>query len=223
MTIKTTFPDHQYLENLSKHLEQKALAGLSAMDKIMIFGNVAMNWLPDILSDQNIKWRQSKIKLNQLVLTGTNPIWNPIIIDKCQRSPGKFHQFLSENPDQIELFSEAVFDNTPIMIREEPDKSLRVLDGMHRTIAAIRDGLKEIEAFIATNSNTPQPQCEPHLVYDLLRSYHRQINTDRASLITSLKYLRKAYSNVDDLLRNRFNKSWVPNDEMQAIIQEALE
>lgn len=223
MKIETTFPDQQYLESLAKQLEDKAMAGLSSMDKIMIFGNVAMNWLPDLLSDQNIKWRKTKIKVKELVLTGTNPIWNSIIIDKCQRSPEKFQQFLSENPDQIRLFSEAIFDNTPIMIREESDKSLRVLDGMHRTIAAIRDGFEEIEAFIGTNTNAAKPQCEPHLIYDLLRSYQRQINTDKAGLITSIKYLRKAYSNVDELLRNRFSKSWIPNDEIQAIIQAALD
>ena len=45
---------------------------------------------------------------------------------------------------------------------------------------------------------------------------------DRKSLIVALKVLRKAYVNVDDLLKNRLSPAGIADDEIQAIIQDAL-
>ena len=119
------------------------------------------------------------------------------------------------------MFLDAKYEDIPILIRFEDDK-YKVLDGMHRTIAAIREGKETIQAFIARSIGKPAPYCEPHVIYDFLRAYHRKMNLDRNGLIISLRFLRHSYANVDELLINRFNKQWVPDDEIQEIIQEAL-
>jgi len=221
--LKTSFPDADYLKSLANHLERRMLAEFSDLQKIMVFGNAAMNWLPDLMSDTIVQWRREKVPVNNIVLTGTNPTWNAIIIEKCHRSAVEFKQYLQDHPESRDLFKDAVFDPLPILLRQEKDQTLRVLDGMHRFIAALRDNLESIDAYIGQLAVDPKPQCEPHLVYDLLRAYHRGINKDRLSLITALKFLRKAYANVDNLLRYRFTYLWVPSEELQKVIAEALQ
>lgn len=180
-----------------------------------------MNWQADFLLDETVKWRKRKITLDDLYLTGTNPKWNAIILGKCQRSPKKFKEYLKKNPGAKKIFGKAKFSAYPILVRHE-DKKLKVLDGMNRVVSSLRDGREEIIAWVAMSSKNPKPKVESHVIYDFLRSYHRGINKDKKGLVAALKFLRKSYSNVDHLLRERFNIKWVPDEEIQKIIKEAL-
>jgi len=182
----------------------------------------SMNWIADYLTDQNVIWEKMDLPVKELWLTGTRPEWNKVIIDQCGRSPVKLKEVLDSNPETKMMFEIAQVDDRPILVRFD-DEKLKVLDGMHRTIAAIREGKQTITAFVAKHKGTPKPYCEPHVVYDLLKAYHRKLNSDKESLIVALRYLRKSYANVDDLLKNRFSKSWMPDDEIQKIIKESLE
>lgn len=193
-----------------------------ALEKLVTYCGANLNWVADYISDENIRWSKKTLSLDKLWLTGTGLEWNKIIIDKCERSPQKLRDLFHNDPSIVGLFSGAIFDNIPILVRFEENK-YKVFDGMHRTIAAIRDGRKNIQAFVAAPKGKPKPKCEPHVVYDFLRSYQRKINTDRNGLITALRFLRHSYANVEDLLKNRFNKSYVHDDEIQKIIKEAFE
>jgi len=219
--MKTSFPDKKIIEKFALGLQNKVLPRLSPLEKILVFAGVAMNWQADFLLDETIKWRKKKLKLDDLYLTGTNPRWNAIVIDKCQRSPKKFRDYLLKNPAAKTIFKKAKFSLYPILVHHE-DKKLKVFDGMNRVIASLREGKKEIEAWVATPNKKPKPKVEPHVIYDFLRSYHRGINKDRKGLIAALKFLRKSYSNVDQLLKERFNIDWVPSEEIQKIIRDSL-
>ncbi len=215
------FPDADYLERLIAHVCAKVSEQQSPLERFQMHCNATMNWIADYLTDPNVRWTRETIATNDLYLTGTNPVWNGIIIDQCERSPARLANAMRDDPQVLAQFKDVAFDPLPILIRFEKDK-LRVLDGMHRVVAAIRDGRNSIEAYVARHIGEPRPACEPHVVYDLLKAYHRGLNTDRTALITALRFLRRAYGNVDDLLRHRFIKAWVPDDEIQAIIAEAL-
>lgn len=130
-------------------------------------------------------------------------------------------ELFEKEPEAKNIFNDAIFDEVPILVRVDEEK-YKVLDGMKRVIAAIRDGKTAIQAYVAEQNGIPKPKCEPHVVYDLLRAYQRGVNHDRTELISALVFLRKSYTNVDELLRNRFAKNWLPDDEMQEIIREAL-
>jgi len=56
----------------------------------------------------------------------------------------------------------------------------------------------------------------------VLRAYQRGLNKNRRELISALRFLRKSYKNVDDLLKERFNENWIANKKIQSIIKEVF-
>ena len=192
----------------------------SDADNLLTYSGALMNWLGDYLTDPNIRWVKKNIPIHTLYLTGTNPKWNKIIIAQAKRSPKMLHRVLLL-PKVQHMFKSIKNDGTPILVRYDEGK-YKVLDGMHRVIGAIRDDKEKIAAYIAYQKGKARPMCEPHVVYDLLRAYQRKLNTDKKSLIAALRFLKKSYSNVEELLRKRFNASWLPDPKLQAIIQEVL-
>ncbi len=217
----TNFPDQKYLGSLIEHLKQKVEFYQDPLDKLMMYSSAAMNWIADYITDENVKWTKEKLLVDDLYLTGTNPKWNKIIIEQCKRSPKKLKELFNSNKKIKKIFYEAKSSNLPILVRHEKGK-LKVFDGMKRVISSIRDGRKTIWAYVVKPQNKQRPKCEPHVIYDLLKAYHKGLNKDKKSLIIALRFLRKSYANVDNLLKERFNKSWVPDDEVQKIIQESL-
>lgn len=216
------FPDKEFLKALAGHLRSQIEAHQrnKLSEQIVMYSGAALNWIADYITDENISWERETIFIDQLWLTGTNPEWNKIVIDKCQRSPRKLKEAL-RRPAIRKIFKKAEFNPLPILVRYE-DEKYKVLDGMHRVIGAILKGKKQIKAWIAMPQGKPSPRCEPHVVYDLLRAYQRGLNKDRKALLIALKFLKKSYGNVEGLLKHRFNKKWLPDDEIQEIIQEAL-
>lgn len=210
----------EFIHDLADHLERKARERQNDTDRIVTASGILLQWVGDFVSDPNVDWEKAEIKVDDLTLTGTNPEWNGVILETCHRSPTEFREFLHDHPEKKTVFDRATFHPNPILIRRENEK-LKVLEGMHRTIAAIRDGRQTLSAWIATSIGPNRPRCEPHVVYDLIRAYARKTTTDRAGLIAALQYLRSAYSNVDQLLAERFSGSWVKDDGLQEIIDEA--
>jgi len=215
------FPDQEYLQNLIKHLETRVKSNSTTQDLLLMYSGAAMNWIADFVLDESVEWEKREMEINQLTLTGTNPQWNKIILEQAERSPEKLRELIINNQDIANTFKTAEFNNAPILVRFE-DEKYSVLDGMHRVVAAIRDGKKLIAAYTGTPSQNPKPMCEPHVVYDLLKVYHRGLNRDRAGLIAALKFLKQAYVNVEDLLTNRFGPQWIANKDIQEIITEVL-
>lgn len=217
---QTTFPDEGYLHSLITHQAEKTNL-LTPLEKIQMYSGARMDWIADYLTDRSLTWTLQDISVESLYLTGTNPHWNAVIIDQCGRSVQRLRELMHADPAVAALFSDAKADPLPILVRYE-DEKYKVLDGMHRVVASIRDGVATIPAYVARRSGKPQTFCEPHVVYDLMKAYHRGLNPDRAGLVQALRFLRQSYRNVESLLRERFIKAWVPDDEIQTIIREAL-
>ncbi|MBI3115176.1 MAG: ParB N-terminal domain-containing protein, partial [Candidatus Kerfeldbacteria bacterium] len=215
------FPDEAFLNELIEHVMEKVSGQQTPLERLQMVCNVAMNWIADYVTDPNVRWTRERVRVDDLYLTGTNPTWNPVIIDRCERSPAKLRETIRADASVAALFADLKADRRPILVRFEKEKP-KVLDGMRRVIAAIREDWDTIDAYVARHAGPAQPFCEPHVVYDLLKAYHRGLNRDRASLVTALRFLRGAYGNVDVLLRERFVKAWVPDDEIQDIIREVL-
>ena len=219
--LTTNFPDQAYLLDLLNHEEARFKRTHQALDQLITYSGAELNWVADFITDPSVKWTKEIVKVNDLYLTGTSTAWNKIVIDGCQRSPQKLRQFFQSDPNAKVLFKQAKWHDHPILIQNH-DHKLKVFDGMHRTIAAIRDGKETIEAYVGKIPDILQTVCEPHVVYDLLKPYLRKQTTDKEGLLTALKYLRKCYRNVDDLLISRFNLTGIPAPEVQALIKEAL-
>lgn len=219
--MHTNFPDKDYLEGLAKHLEKKA-GERDSVSRILTSSGALLNSIGDFIADKNIRWERKEIDINNLWLTGTNPEWNEIIIKICERSPQKLREYIQTNASAKKLFRDVVFSEEPILVRYEEEK-YKTLDGMHRVVAGIRDGREKILAFIAYPEGNFAPACEPHVVYDIIRAYQRKLNTNKEELICALRFLRKSYSNIDTLLRERFSPEWLPDAEMQEIFKAVFE
>mgnify|MGYP001580252155 CR=1 FL=1 len=209
-----------YIRQLVKALERK-VAEYPPEGKLLMLSGVAMNSIADFVTDKNVRWAKKRISIDTLYLTGTNPKWNRVIIDRCHRSPSKLRALMARDRKVRALFRSAKYAPAPILVRRDKGK-YKIFDGMNRVIAAIRKGDKSIVAYIASLSGVPRPLCEPHAVYDLIKAYQRGINRDRKGLIAALRFLRKSYANVDGVLRERFGKRWLPDCKLQKIIGEAL-
>jgi len=218
---ESNFPNKKYLSDLANQMKNKADEQQDVVDKILTNSGIGMNWIADYVTDETVSWTKEKLSMNSLWLTGTNPALNKIVIQTCERAPGKLREVLISDESVKELFSKFQYSDIPILVRLD-DEKYKVLDGMKRVLAAIRDNKEEITAFVARQRGAPKPKCEPHVVYDLIRAYHRGINKDKEGLKTSLRFLKLSYANVEELLKNRFNKNWIPDDEIQGIIKEVL-
>lgn len=219
----TTFPDPAYLDELIECERRKFETEATLLERLVVYSGTTMNWISDFILDSGISWRKEELPIDELYLTGTTPEWNKIIIEEAARNPQLLRNLLASQAEVRELFSSVEWNEKPILVRKDEGKN-KVFDGMHRVIAGIRDGRTQITAFIGElTAPIYQPVCEPHVVYDLLRAYLRKINTDRQGLVVALRFLRKSYANVDSLLKQRFDFSGIPDEEIQEIIQEALQ
>lgn len=217
----TSFPDLKLLGLILAQEKEKFEGTHTELEQLLTYSSSAMNWIADMILDPGMRWERKSLSVDTLYLTGTTPEWNKVILEQCERSPRKLRELFVTDPNMRSVFAAATGSSVPILIRFDEGLN-KVFNGMHRAIAAIRDGQETIEAVIGYSPEKFRTVCEPHVVYDLLRPYIRKLNSDRAGLIAALRYLRKCYVNVDELLRQRFSFDGIPNEEIQAIIQEVL-
>ncbi len=219
----TPFPDDEYLHVLAEGEKRRVEHHLSSVERLVMYSGAEMNWIGDALTDPNVHWEKKELQVDDLVLTQTTPEWNEIIIHKAERSPAILRKLIQEDVKIAELFAEARWSDMPILVHAK--NGYHIFDGMHRTVAAIRENKQTITAWVAMRNDItpPQPSCEPHVIYDFLRAYRRGSHRDRSGVIIALRFLRKAYGNVDLLLKNSFNPQRLPDEELQLIITEALQ
>ena len=191
-------------------------------EELLMYSGVLLNWVGEWLTDPGVQWEKRVLQLDALTLTGTNPAWNAVILDRAQREPRQLRELLRD-PAIARLFDRAQWLPVPILARVDPqDKGkLKVLDGMKRTIAAIRDGHDTIEAWVATRPGVGRPRIEAHVIYDLLRAA-QQGRGSRDDLRAALRFLLQAYGNTRDLLEHRFSAEWVRDPQLQMLVREVL-
>jgi len=215
------FPDKKYLRQLADNLEKATRPELSDVQRIMMYSGARLQWLGDFFSDTTVTWKKKSWLIDDLTLTGTHPTWNSILLDRCHRSPREVRALFMAKPSIKKHFASARWNSQPILLRLV-GKEHKVLDGMHRVIAALRMGKTHIVGYEARANGMPRPMCEPHVVYDLLRAYERGLTTDRNGLESALLYLRDVYDNVDVLLRERFDSAHLRHTELNEIIAKIL-
>lgn len=216
---KSDFPK-SYLEDLVKnHQEKVAKSQPDPADRLLTYSGSLLNWVGEYINDESVSWKLKKITINSLTLTGTGPEWNKITIEKAERKPDKLRELLKERKIR-KIFKECKFIDIPILVRVENDK-LKVLDGMNRMIAAIRDGKKEIRAYIGTRKGQADPKIEPHVIYDFIRAFQQRKGNEE-DFKAGLRFLINAYSNTQELLKTRFTPQWINNEKISKLINEAL-
>ena len=215
---KSEFPD-EYLRGLEENHRQKVEESLNAAERLLMYSGARLNWIGEYINDESIHWQLEKIPVDSLTLTGTGPQWNAVIIEQAEGSPAKLRELL-KNPGIAEIFKNSKYVDIPILVRKDEEK-LKVLDGMNRTIAAIRDGIPEINAYIGTGIGESASIVEPHVVYDFIRAYQKR-GGNAEDLKGGLRFLIDSYENVRGILKTRLGPEWIKDDKIQQIIKEVL-
>jgi hypothetical protein len=216
----------KYIIDLANHEDEKSKSFLDPRKRILVNAGIRLNWIGDFLANPNIKYKKTKVLINQVLFTGTTPDWNKVLIDKCERSVEKFQELIKQDEEIKERFTkEASFGNEPILMRGPDEKGFyRVFDGMHRFVGAVIEKRKTVTAYVPINKDKHLPVCEAHTVYDLIRGFQRHAKDDsgKTELYHALKLLARTYENVIELLETRFNSTYVADDEVQGIIKNVI-
>ncbi len=216
----------KYIEGLADHEDEKSKSFLDPRKRILVNAGIRLNWIGDFLANPNIKYQKTEVPINQVLFTGTTPDWNNVLIDKCERSVDKFLKLIEQDEEIKKRFThEASFGNEPILMRGPDEKGFyRVFDGMHRFVGAVAEKRKTVMAYVPINEDKHLPVCEPHTVYDLIRGFQRHAKdiNGKTELYYALKLLARTYENVIELLKNRFNSTYVADDEVQEIIKKVI-
>jgi len=215
------------LEKLADHENKKSELYLGDQRMvILVNAGIGLNWLGDFFANPEIKWEERQLPIEKIQFTGTNPEWNRILVDKCERSVSKFRTLMAENSKLEEKFrQEASFGDEMILVRKsEKEGFYKVLDGMHRFVGVVLEDKREARVLLPINEDKHLPVCEAHTVYDLIRGFIRSARDKEGEveLYSALKLLCRTYANVRELLIERFNKDYVYDDKVQEIIRKVL-
>lgn len=215
-----------YLEELADHEEEKGQSSLDPRQRILVNAGIRLNWMGDFLANPKIQYKKVEVPLQKIRFTGTEPVWNEILLKQCERSVEKFQQLIKTDKDiQKKFMQEASFGREPVfMVGPNEEGFYEPFDGMHRVIGAVIENRETITAYVPTNIKEHLPVCEPHVVYDLIRAYQRHANDEqgKVELYHALKLLARTYENVIDVLQHRFDPNRLPNTEIQEIIKKVV-
>lgn len=219
---KNDFP-REYLEGLAKNHKEKVEERLQdPSERLLMYSGALLNWVGEMINDDSIKWELETVPLGKIEMTGTSPEWNEITLKRAERNPLKLRELFKEDKSLKEVFKNSTFTDVPILIRETEDGKLKVLDGMNRVIAAARDGIDNIRAYVGRKNGESKTKVEAHVIYDIIRGFQLR-GGSQEDFKAAIRQLLHTYSNTKDLLENRFNINWVSDEKVQKLIKEAIE
>ena len=217
-----------YLIDLAEHEQDKSLALLenNPNETIKVFAGHKLNWLGDFFGNSKIIWAKKSIPLNQIKFTGTSPELNEILLEKAHRSPEKLIELVGSNKITKQTIEKhATYSDHLIVVRNEFDTGkYLMLDGTHRLLGLILSGVNEVSVWYPVNEREFLPECEAHVIYDLIRGYLRNAKDEQGKieLYHALRLLDRTYGNVADLLKNRFSEKYMFDSGVQEIIRTIL-
>lgn len=187
---------------------------------------VALNSMWDYLGTPDAKYERKKVLLNDIYLTGTSPDINTITIDTCKRDVKTLRKLIDEKSDVKDTLTWwASFWEETVLLIDVWEGKYKSFDGMHRIVGHILSWKEYIDAYVLVNYGEFLPHNEPHVVYDIIKAFQRSQRTpiEREYLKGALKLLIQNTWNAKYLLWNRFHSKYLKDDDVQEIIQEALQ
>ena len=186
---------------------------------------VALNSMWDFLWNEDAKFERKNVKIDDIYLTWTSPDINKITIDICNRDVKKLRELIKRDLKiKGKLEKWASFWNETILLIDLWDWKYKSFDWMHRMVWHILLWKSEIDAYVLKNYWEFLPDNEPHVVYDIIKSYQRSKRTkqDKYDLKWALRLLINNTWNIKELLMNRFNSNYLKDNEIQEIIKELI-
>ncbi len=178
-----------------------------------------------ILSDTQFRWVWQKVPVERLVLTGMSPIIDRYTIRKFSRDPLQFHAAWKKDAKMRKAILRTGFaahperDHFPIFLWEAPD-GFRVFDGMRRTLRALIQNKKSIDAWVGISvRRNGKPLVSGGFAYVLSQVYAHASRKDPkldAALIRIGAAISKDYRNGREVMTKRI-AGWAHDKELKAL------
>jgi hypothetical protein len=206
---------------LGDDLLWKLLAGLAEGYKF--------KWTYRTLTDEGLRWRLEKIKLDDVRMTGMSPFMDPILASANWR-PSTFakvwqaHPEYASHPDAAGMKPEPLRDNFPIMLVEK-DSKLKVFDGMRRTSMAALANKPDITAWVGRRVKPGKSKLNADKTLFLFATYSESKHhtaEELQALITISRMVIREHSNGRETVE-RALQFWDAHQETQKDAQKVRE
>lgn len=217
----------KYLEKLVEHEMWTYFREYCSDTKqaLVLLGWVALNSIGDYLWSDQAQFNSMEVSINQITFTWTSPEINEILLDVCKWSPACLEELIQKNRAiKMKLKSWASFWEEEVLLRKTWKSSYKSFDWMHRIVWHILQWKTKIKAYVLMNEWKFMPNCEPHVIYDIIKAYHRSDKSDQDAkdFIWALRLLWKYTWNAKNIIENRFNKNYLKDKDIQKLISESL-
>lgn len=107
----------------------------------------------DYVENNQFKWEKREVPVDDIVLTAMGEELTDIIYsDRVQQSPRKFIDYIQSHQDDArldQLQPKPISDDRKIIILREHNGKLKMLDGSHRFIAMVMNGVESVSCYVA--------------------------------------------------------------------------
>lgn len=176
----------------------------------------------DCIESGKYQWEERTINLDDITLTGMSEDLTDIIYsDEVQQCPLKFVEYIRRHSDDdrfSEIQTTMVPQNRQTLLLREDNGTLKMLDGSHRLISMIMNGIKSTNAYVAVaNSNGARPMIGDAIFLRLRKLWEQTADPlFRASIEKTVIGMIKATRNGEQSV----DSYWVrmaPNEEVRAV------
>lgn len=219
--------DQEYLESLVLHEVGTYFKKYCSDPRraMILLWWVALNNMGDLLWNDLAQYEKREILVSDIILWGTNPKINKIILEKAEKDPMKLKNIANTSLEIYNTLDDfASYGNESILLVDIWWEKYKIFDGMHRVVGHILKNKRTISAYVLTNYWEFKPNIEAHVLYDLIKAFQRSSRSiqDKKDLIWALRLLVKNTENATKILEQRFDISHLNDPEIQENIQEAL-
>jgi hypothetical protein len=186
------------------------------------------NGVFDYIESGKYRWEKRIVTPDEITLTGMGEHLTDIIYsDEVQKSPLKFVDYIKSHPGDdrfSELHPRTIPQSRQMVILREDEGVLKVLDGSHRLLSMVMNGVKSMNAYVAVVATDDAKPVIGDAIFLRLRKLWQQTEDPlfRDSIENTVVGMIKATSNGEQSV----NAYWIkmaPNEKIRITGQLLIE
>lgn len=184
------------------------------------------NFVFDYVYGGQFRWEERKVSVDDITLTGMGEHLTEIIYsEQVQRNPRTFVEYIAthrDDPKFDELKAAFVPENRRRLLLREQEGKITMLDGSHRFLSMVMQGIEEFTAYVAIPvESTEKPMIGETIFLRMRRLWQRGDDDFKASIERTVISMVKETSDG----KRAVEAYWVtmaPNEEVRAVGMEIL-
>jgi hypothetical protein len=186
------------------------------------------NGVFDYIESGKYRWEKRIVTPDEITLTGMGEHLTDIIYsDEVQKSPLKFVDYIKSHPGDdrfSELHPRTIPQSRQMVILREDEGVLKMLDGSHRLLSMVMNGVKGMNAYVAVVATDDAKPVIGDAIFLRLRKLWQQTEDPlfRDSIENTIVGMIKATSNGEQSV----NAYWIkmaPNEKIRITGQLLIE